>query len=66
MTAASRLSVATRVIGRQQHAARGEAGSLFQMQVGDDEQALLLPEQRAGESATNVTSAIVTFEVRIC
>jgi hypothetical protein len=38
-----------RVIGWQQHAARGEAGTLFQMQVGDDEQALLLPEQRAGE-----------------
>ena len=37
------------VVGRQQHAARGEAGALFQMQVGDDEQALLLPEQRAGE-----------------
>ena len=37
------------VIGRQQHAARGKAGTLFQMQVGDDQQALLLPEQRAGE-----------------
>ena len=37
------------VVGRQQHAARGEAGAFFQMQVGDDEQALLLPEQRAGE-----------------
>ena len=38
-----------RVVGRQQHAARGEAGAFFQMQVGDDQQALLLPEQRAGE-----------------
>ena len=37
------------IIGRQQHAARGEAGAFFQMQVGDDEQALLFPEQRAGE-----------------
>ncbi len=34
---------------RQQHAAGGEAGAFFQMQVGDDEQALLFPEQRAGE-----------------
>ena len=38
-----------RIIGRQQHAARGKTGALFQMQVGDDEQALLFPEQRAGE-----------------
>ena len=38
-----------RIIGRQQHAARGEAGALFQMQVGDHHQALLFPEQRAGE-----------------
>ena len=37
------------VIGRQQHAARRKTGTLFQVQVGDDEQALLLPEQRAGE-----------------
>ena len=37
------------VVRRQQHAARGEAGAFFQMQIGDDEQALLLPEQRAGE-----------------
>ena len=37
------------VVGRQQHAARGEARAFFQMQVGDDEQALLFPEQRAGE-----------------
>jgi len=38
-----------RVIRRQQHAARGKAGALFQMQVGHDQQALLAPEQRAGE-----------------
>ena len=38
-----------RIVWRQQHAARGKAGTLFQMQVGDDEQALLFPEQRAGE-----------------
>ena len=38
-----------RIIGWQQHAALGEAGALFQVQVGDDEQALLLPEQRAGK-----------------
>ena len=38
-----------RVIGWQQHAARGKTRSLLQMQVGDDEQALLFPEQRAGE-----------------
>jgi hypothetical protein len=38
-----------RVIGWQQHAARGEAGTFFQMQVGNDEQALLLPEQCAGK-----------------
>ncbi len=38
-----------RVVGWQQHTARGEAGALFQMQIGDDEQALLRPEQRAGE-----------------
>ena len=37
------------IVRRQQHAAGGEAGALFQMQVGDDEQALLFPEQRAGE-----------------
>ena len=35
------------VIGRQQHAARGKARAFFQMQVGDDEQALLRPVQRA-------------------
>jgi hypothetical protein len=38
-----------RVIGRQQHAASGKTGALFQMQVGDDEQPLLLPEKRAGK-----------------
>ena len=37
------------VIGRQQHAARGKARTFFQMQIGDDEQALLVPEQRAGD-----------------
>ena len=35
------------VIGRQQHAAGREARALFEMQVGDDEQTLLFPEQRA-------------------
>ena len=49
ITAASRPQRRHRVIGRQQHAARGKAGAFFQMQVGDDEQALLFPEQRAGE-----------------
>ena len=38
-----------RIVGRQQHPAGGETGALFQMQVGDDEQALLFPEQCAGE-----------------
>ncbi|WP_271571656.1 LysR family transcriptional regulator [Bradyrhizobium sp. CCBAU 11386] len=37
------------IVGRQQHAAGREARALFQMQVGDDEQALLFPEQGAGE-----------------
>ena len=37
------------IVRRQQHAARGKAGTFFQMQVGDDQQALLLPEQRSGE-----------------
>ena len=38
-----------RIVRRQQHAALGETGTLLQMQVGDDEQALRFPEQRAGE-----------------
>ncbi|MGY4301164.1 hypothetical protein ACVWXN_009259 [Bradyrhizobium sp. i1.4.4] len=38
-----------RIVRRQQHTARGEARPFFQMQIGDDEQALLFPEQRAGE-----------------
>ena len=38
-----------RIIGRQQHAARGEAGTLFEMEVGDNQQALLFSVQRAGE-----------------
>ncbi|MET4835649.1 hypothetical protein ABIF44_005056 [Bradyrhizobium japonicum] len=38
-----------RIVRRQQHTARGEAGPFFQMQIGDDEQALLFPEQRTGE-----------------
>ena len=38
-----------RIVGRQQHAARGKTRAFFQMQVGDDEQALFFPEQRAGE-----------------
>src|SRR3954465_13021202 len=37
------------VVRRQQHPAHGEAGTFFQMQIGDDEQALLFPEQRAGK-----------------
>ena len=37
------------IVRRQQHAARGKAGTLFQMQVGNHEQTLLFPEQRAGE-----------------
>ena len=37
------------IVRRQQHAAGGEAGAFFQMQVGDDQQALFFPEQRAGE-----------------
>ena len=35
------------VIGRQQRAAPRKAGSFFQVQVGDDEQALVRPIQRA-------------------
>ena len=38
-----------RVERRQEGAARGEARPLFQMQVGDDEQALRVPHQRTGE-----------------
>ncbi len=38
-----------RIVGRQQHAAGGKTGALFQMQIGDDEQALFFPEQCAGE-----------------
>jgi hypothetical protein len=38
-----------RIVGRQQHAAHGKTRALFEMQVGDDEQPLLFPEQRAGE-----------------
>src|SRR4029077_4750791 len=38
-----------RIVGRQQHAARGKAGTFFQMQVRDHEQALLLPEQGSGK-----------------
>ena len=37
------------IVRRQQHAAACEAGTFFQMQVGDHQQALLFPEQRAGE-----------------
>lgn len=37
-----------RVVGRQEHAAGGEARAFFQMQIGNDEQALLFPEQGAG------------------
>ena len=48
-----------RIVGRQQHAARGEAGALFQMQVGDDEQALFLPEQRAGEIGDEIDASDV-------
>src|SRR5207244_2949995 len=35
------------IIRRQQHAAGGEAGAFFQMQIRDDEQTLLFPEQCA-------------------
>ena len=38
-----------RVVGRQQHAAGGETGAFFQMQIRDDQQAFFFPEQRAGE-----------------
>jgi hypothetical protein len=34
---------------RQQRAAHGEAGAFFEMQVGDHQQALLFPVQRAGQ-----------------
>ena len=37
------------VVGRQQHAAGRKAGTFFQMQVRDHQQALFFPEQRAGE-----------------
>ena len=33
----------------EQHTTRRIAGAFFQMQVGDHQQALLFPEQRAGE-----------------
>ena len=36
------------VVRRQQHAARGKARAFFQMQIGNDEQVLLFPEQGAG------------------
>ena len=38
-----------RIVRRQQHAARRETGAFFQMQIRDHEQALLFPEQGAGE-----------------
>ena len=37
------------VVRRQQHAAHREARAFFQMQIGDDEQPLVFPVQRAGE-----------------
>ena len=37
------------VIGWQQHTAGGKARTFFQMQVGDDEQPLRFPKQRAGK-----------------
>jgi hypothetical protein len=36
-----------RVVRRQQDAAGGEAGAFFQMQVGDDQQPFVVPEQHA-------------------
>jgi hypothetical protein len=38
-----------RIERRQQYTTPGEAGSLFQMQIGNDQQLLLFPEQRAGD-----------------
>ncbi len=38
-----------RIVRRQQHAARREAGAFFQVQIRDHEQALLFPEQGARE-----------------
>ena len=38
-----------RIVGRKQHAADRETGAFFQMQIRDDEQAFVFPEQRAGE-----------------
>jgi hypothetical protein len=36
------------VVGRQQHAAGGEGRAFFQMQIGEDEQALFRPIERPG------------------
>ena len=52
------------IVRRQQHAARGEAGTFFQMQVGDHEQALLFPEQRAGEIGDQRHTCNVTVDAR--
>ncbi len=49
ITAASRPQRGDGIVGRQQHAAGGETGTLLQMQIRDNEQALFFPEQDAGE-----------------
>ena len=36
-----------RVVGRKQHAERGEGRALLQMQVGDEQRALVFPVERA-------------------
>ena len=55
-----------RIVGRQQHAARRKARALFQMQVGDHQQALLFPEQRAGEIGDQGDAGDITDECSRC
>ena len=54
-----------RVVGRQQHAARGEARAFFQVEVGDDQQAFLGPVERPGQwSARRLRTPARVFGVQ--
>jgi hypothetical protein len=52
------------IVGRQQDATGGEAGTLLQMQIRNHEQPLLFPEQRAGKIGGKRNSGDIESAVR--
>ena len=62
-TPAIRAEALRGIVGRQQHAPPGKARALLQVQIGDDEDALLRPDSAPRQSRATVTLVMVTSAV---